>query len=131
VAVLAANTIAIVRVVSTPNAIDTAITPANKIIMRTAPDAVMVLHASPDEVSVPDDEHAIIESEFGFSMIAVSRTEFDRFVRPLVEWRIPESGLAQGLCGFVPVKMWLKSDGVRILVATSFAETLLERMRAQ
>ncbi len=133
-AVLAANTVHAVRIVASPEALDGFAGPAHRVVLRVAADEVMVLHATVNEVVLGGDEHAIIEPEHGFSLIALSWAEFEQSVRPLIEWRIPDTGfpcLAQGLVGFVPAKLWFTEDGVRVVVATSFAETLLERMRSR
>ena len=131
---LAANPLPAVRIVALPAALDGFVGPSHRVVLRVAADEAMILHATVDEVVLNGDEHAIIEAEHGFSLIALSRAEFDQSVRPLIEWRILDTGfpyLAQGLVGFVPAKLWFTEDGVRVVVATSFAETLLERMRSQ
>lgn len=128
---LAANTVHGVRIVSTPAALDTMVVPPHKTVLRTAPDEAMILHCEISGVSVPDDPHAIVEEEHGFSLISVSWNQFEQFVRPRIEWRVPSERptLAQGLIAFIPCKLWLAEDGVRIVVATAFANTLLERIR--
>lgn len=131
---LAANTVPTVRIVATPAALDSFVTPLHKVALRIAPDELMILHAAVGDVSLVGDEHAIIEADHGFSLVAVSWPEFEQFIRPLIEWRIPESEfpcLSQGLVGFVPAKLWFTTDGVRVIVATSFVDTLLERMRSR
>lgn len=135
---LAANTLPAVRVVATPFALDSFVVsmsswPIAKTALRIAPDELLVLHVAPTDVVVPHDEHAIVESEHGCSLIALSWAEFERHVRPLIEWEVPTMRpvLAQGLVAFIPTKLWLTADGVRIIVATPFADTLLERMAQQ
>lgn len=131
---LAASPLRAVRIVASPGALDGFVGPAHRVVLRVATDEVMVLHTTVNEVVLNGDEHAIIEAEHGFSLIALSRAEFDQSVRPLIEWRVVDTGfpyLAQGLVGFVPAKLWFTEDGVRVVVATSFADTLLERMRSQ
>ena len=132
---LAASTVPAVRVVATAFALDSFVVsmsswPIAKTALRIAPDELLVLHAAPADVVVAHDEHAIVESEHGCSLIALSWSEFDRHVRPLVEWAVPTDrpALAQGMVAFIPAKLWLTNDGVRIVVATPFADTLLERM---
>ena len=131
---LVASTVPAVRIVALPAALDAFSAPPHKLMIRVAPDEIMLLHTALAEVVFAGDEHAILEAEFGFSVIGLSWAEFEQSVRPLIEWRVPSAGfpcLAQGLVGFVPAKLWFTADGVRIIVATSFAETLLERMRSQ
>ena len=131
---LAASTVPLVRIVATPASLDAFAPSLKRVALRTAPDELMVLHASVDDVVFAGDEHAMVEADFGFSLISVSRSEFEQSVRPLIEWLIPTDGfpcLAQGLVGFVPAKLWFTHDGVRVIVATCFADTLLERMRSR
>lgn len=131
---LAASTVPTVRIVATPFALDSYVSPPHKVALRVAPDELMILHAGVDDVGLVGDEHAIVEADHGFSLVAVSWPEFEKSIRPLIEWRIPHDGfpcLAQGLVGFVPAKLWFTVDGVRVIVATSFVGTLLERMRSR
>jgi hypothetical protein len=132
---LAANALHAVRVIALPSAVDSFVAsmrawPIAKVALRVAPDELMVLHVDATDVSIPDDPHAIVEAEHGYSLIALSWTEFERHVRPLIEWAIPTErpALAQGMVAFIPAKLWLTADGARIVVATPFADTLLERM---
>lgn len=134
---LVASTVPAVRLVARVGAVDSFMVraqawPIAKVVLRIAPDEALVLHVTPSDVVLPDDPHAIVEAEHGFSMIAVSWAEFDRHVRPLIEWEVPTARptLAQGLVAFIPAKLWLGDDGVRILVATPFSQTLVERMQA-
>ncbi len=135
---LAASTVPAVRVVAHPDALDSFISsmkawPITKTALRLAPDEALVLHVDTTDVSIPDDPHAIVEPEHGCSLIALSWPEFERHVRPLVEWAIPPDRpvLAQGMVAFIPAKLWMTTGGVRIVVATPFADTLLERMLAR
>lgn len=134
---LAASTLPAVRIVARPDALDSFVDsmkawPIAKVAMRIAPDEALVLHVDTTDVSLPDDPHAIVESEHGCSLMALSWPEFERHVRPLVEWAVPTERpvLAQGMVAFIPAKLWLTTDGVRIVVATAFVDTLLERMRS-
>jgi hypothetical protein len=135
--VLASSPLSAVRVVATPFALDSFVVsmsswPIAKTVLRIAPDELLVLHVATSDVSIPHDEHAIVEAEHGCSLIALSWTEFERHVRPLAEWAVPTDRpvLAQGMVAFIPAKLWLTNDGVRIVVATPFVDTLLERMLA-
>jgi hypothetical protein len=133
--VLASSPLSAVRVVATPFAVDSFVEsmrswPIAKTALRLAPDEIMVLHVAPADVLIAHDEHAIVEAEHGYDLIALSWPEFERHVRPLIEWAVPNDRpvLAQGMIAFIPSKLWITNDGVRILVATPFVDTLLERM---
>ena len=114
------------RVVADPAALDAARWQGTDVtVLRFAPDDAFGIGA--DRVDV-DDEHAIVESEVGFSGAWLALED----VEPHIEWAIPAERpvLAQGSIASVPAKLWLPDDGkVLLLAASAYADELASRLR--
>jgi hypothetical protein len=79
---------------------------------------------------VPEDPHAIIEEETGFWGAWLSTEEFDRGVRPHIDWELPivPRSFAQGFVANVPAKLWLTTDRVLLMTNAAYAHELEERI---
>ena len=118
------------RIVATPVALDAALWPAGHVALRTAADEVLIMPplANPQVV----DEHAIVLADgswFGgwiAPALALAVLERD------CEWEVPDArpAFAQGMVAGLPVKIWLESERVLVLVAAPFAHDLAERFVA-
>lgn len=116
------------RVVADPAALDAATVPVGAVVLRLAPDESLVL--GDGTVTVAGDPHALVVSDHGWSAAALSWPDFDRLVRPHIEWHPHEPrGLAQGRVANVPAKLWMTDDGVLLVTATCHAHELTERLR--
>jgi len=113
------------RVVALPGALDSATWPSTAVVMRLAPDEVLVVGGS---VPPLDDPDALIEPEDGFVGVDSRRDDIREWMSREAEWEIPASGqcFAQGMVAGLPVKIW--ADGGRALVLTraSLRHTLAE-----
>jgi hypothetical protein len=114
------------RVVADPAALDAARWHGNDVtVLRLAPDDAFGIGTEGVDV---DDEHAIVESEAGFSGAWVAIED----VEPHVEWSLPEAraSLAQGSIAGVPAKVWLPDEGdAFVLTAAAYADELARRLR--
>jgi hypothetical protein len=114
------------RVVADPAALDGARWHGSDVtVVRFAPDDAFGIGG--DRVDV-DDEHAIVESEVGFSGAWLALED----VEPHIEWSIPADRpvLAQGSIASVPAKLWLPDDGEALLLTTTaYAAELASRLR--
>jgi hypothetical protein len=114
------------RVVAEPASLDTARWRGDTVtVLRFASDDAFAIGASGVDV---DDEHAIVESEAGFSGTWVAVED----VAHHIEWSLPTSrpALAQGSIAGVPAKLWLAADGPALLLtATAYADELAGRLR--
>ncbi len=116
------------RVVAEPAALDRASLPAGAVALRLAPDEVLVLGDGP--VSVVEDPFAIVVSDHGWSAASLAWVDFDRLVRPHIEWHLYDArGLAQGRVAGVPAKLWMTDDGVLLVTPTCHVDELRERLR--
>ena len=115
------------RVVADPTALDAAAWrgPGEVTVLRLAPDDAFAIGAT--EVDV-DDEHAIVESEPGFSGAWLPVDAIAHHV----EWSLPAErpALAQGAVAQVPARVWLPDDGDALLItAAAYANELASRLR--
>ena len=114
------------RVVADPGALDAAYWGEDITVLRLAPDDAFAIGATGVTLA---DEHAIVETETGFSGAWV---ELDA-VRRHLEWALPSErpALAQGFVATVPARVWLPDDGDRVLLitATAYADELAGRLR--
>jgi hypothetical protein len=114
------------RVVADPAALDAARWHGNNVtVLRLAPDDALGIGAEGVDV---DDDHAIVESEAGFSGAWVAIED----VEPHVEWSLPKArpSLAQGSIAGVPAKVWLPDAGdALVLTAAAYVDELEQRLR--
>jgi hypothetical protein len=118
-----------VRVVAAPGALDHAHWHGDGVhVLRFAPDEAFGLGAEGLDV---DDRHAIAEIERGFVGAWLTQSELRDWVRPHVEWPLPDEGpaLAQGFVARVPAKLWLPGMDAALLVThAAYARDLAERL---
>ena len=115
------------RVVTAPEALDTAPWTDRVVVLRFAPDDAMIIGASMPDVS---GEHAIVVDEAGFVGCWLSAQELTDHVLPHVDWPLPDDRpvLAQGLVAGVPAKLWLTTDQSLLLCSAPYAHELSERL---
>ena len=115
------------RVVASPEALDTAPWTDRVVVLRFAPDDAMIFGATTLDVS---GEHAIVVDEAGFVGCWLSAEELTEHVLPHVDWPLPDDRpvLTQGLVAGVPAKLWLTTDKSLLLCAAAYAHELSERL---
>jgi hypothetical protein len=113
------------RIVAESAALDAAAWGEHITVLRLAPDDAFAIGATAAAV---EDQHAIVESEVGFSGAWVAIDT----VRRHVEWALPTArpALAQGFVATVPARVWLPDGGDRVLLitATAYADELAGRL---
>ena len=116
------------RVVAMPTALDAAPWPADWIVLRLAPDEVLVVG---DGDLVVDDRHALVEDDASLTAIALPVSEAGDVLARLCDWEWPVAGasLAQGLIAGIPTKVWTGADRVLLIVPSSFLHEVEERLR--
>ena len=122
------ETLAAVRVVASPVALDAAGIPAGSFVLRIAPDEALVVGA--DIPVVAGDPHAIVVADHGFSGRWFSADEFATRVAPYIEWALPTARptLAQGLIAAVAAKVWFADDAMLVLCQSAYADELTSRL---
>ncbi len=121
------ETLAGLRVVASPAALDSAPWDARTVVLRLASDEAFAIGASHIDLA---DDHAIVEPETGFAGVWLTPTELSDDVVPHIEWPLPEDrpALLQGsICG-VPAKLYLESDRALLLCATAYAHELADQL---
>jgi hypothetical protein len=115
------------RVVAVPAALDSAVWPADSIVLRVAPDEALVVG---DGDPLVDDPHALIEDDSSLACIELPLAKAGDVLSRLCdwEWPIPGEPLSQGLMAGIPVKVWTGSDRVLLIVPTSYLHEVEERL---
>jgi hypothetical protein len=116
------------RIVAAPPALDAAAWPDGTLVLRLAPDEVLIF-LPVHEVAV-SDPHAIIVAEDGFRGVWVAAEPALTFLEHACAWELPSArpAFAQGAVADLPVKLWLEADRVLFLVPAPFAADLEERL---
>ena len=98
-------------------------------LLRLAHDDVFVFGQKPPTSPV-DDPHAIVEEESGFHGAWFTIEDFDKRIRPHIDWELPiePRSFTQGLVANVPAKLWLTTDRVLLLTNAAYAHELRERI---
>ncbi|MBX3010455.1 MAG: hypothetical protein KF832_03070 [Caldilineaceae bacterium] len=116
------------RIVATPAALDAARWPDEALVLRLAADEAFVTAAvKADAVA---DPHAIVVPDGGFAGVWLPATTALDFLARTCEWEVPASRptFAQGMVAGLPVKLWLETERVLLLVPAPYATDLQERL---
>ncbi len=121
----------LVRIVSTPDALDAAAFRTDDLVLRVAPDEVLIVGDGSADGYVVEDRHAIIVQDAGWHGAWMTPDDVERLLRGNCSWKPPTARptLAQGRVANAPVKLWLEDDRVLLLVPHVAAHDLAERMR--
>ncbi len=121
------------RIVATPAALDAATWPRSALVMRIAPDEVMVITEVEPEImrDIIKDPHAIIERDGGFAGTWVAADQALALLERACEWELPRErpAFAQGAVADLPMKLWLEKDRVLLIVPAPYATDFEERLR--
>jgi len=126
------------RVVAAAAALDRAIWPAGAIVLRLAPDDVLLLDAAVtgglgDRSTVAvDDGDAIVARDAGFAVVEIAEPAASALLASVCAWPLPTSrpALAQGAIAGLPGRLWLEPTRVLVLVPAPLAAELAERLAA-
>lgn len=118
-----------IRLVATPAALDNAAWPEITLPLRTAPDEILLLNTS-EPISLPADEHAIIQPEGSYMGLWLPMNEALAFLERTCAWELPavRPALAQGAVANVPVKLWLEPERVLFIVQAPFVKDFETRL---
>lgn len=122
------NRIPAIRIVATPAALAAATWPSEALVLRFAPDEVLVT-PPPEQVSVADP-HAIVIAEGGYAALWLATEEALDFLERVCEWELPRErpAFAQGAVAGIPTKLWLETDRVLFIVPAPYAADFEERL---
>jgi hypothetical protein len=138
-AVPALEALACTRIVATVAALEATRWPTGSIVLRVAPDEVLIVRnggADRAEPAGPSliraaDPHAIIEEDAGWRGVWVRSDQALALVERACRWEPPRArpAFAQGALADLPVKIWFEQDRVLFIVAAPFAADLEARLR--
>ena len=120
--------LAATRIVATPDSLDEMTWPDEVLVLRFAPDEVLVM---PPLGSVPiRDPHAIIIADSGFMGVWMDANEAMLFLECACAWELPQArpSFAQGSVAGVATKIWLAADKVLFVVQAPYAAEFEERL---
>ena len=122
-----------VRITAKPAAIDAATWPAEAIVVRVAPDDLLVIDASLDDAAavVAADPHAIVEDEPMFRGAWLTDAQFEQLVHR-IEWPLPSHrpAMAQGMVCGLAIKLVLKAERTLLIVSGSAFHEVPDRLGA-
>ena len=121
-----------IRIVASRQALDSCSWPTGAMVLRLAPDEVVVLgldesHVSRHEI---DDGSAIQVVEHGFCGVRLPRFDFDHWFRAGADWELPidSPSFAQGAVAGVPVKLLIGDEDVLVVTRSSLRHELEARL---
>lgn len=111
------------RIVALPQALD-ALPFGNALALRVAPDELFIDTEIPSDSL--EDAHAIITRDTSLHGAWLSAGDAADFLIRECRWRLPETrpAFAQGAVAHLPVKLYLETTRVLILVAAVYAAEL-------
>lgn len=114
------------RIVASPEAIDSAVWPAGSIPLRIAADDVLLLNGTS---AIIGDHHAILEPESTFQGRWLDRAVVEEWVAGNADWLLPAGdGFSQGMVAALPVKVWAAGSRALVIVPASFGAELAARL---
>ena len=115
------------RIVSSVSTIDSAVFPLRALLLRFAPDDVLVVGDGPIDLA---DQHAIVEDDHGWCALSVREDRVLEVLARHAAWAPPfdRPALAQGMIAGLAAKVLLDGDRSLIIVAAPFAHELEERL---
>ncbi len=121
--------LAATRISASPSALDAATWPAGAIVLRTAPDEVIVTAVVAP--SVVNDPHAIVEPETSLCAVWMTIPAARDYLARECDWELPAArpAFAQGAIAGLPVKLWFEDDRVLFVVPGPFAADFMKRLR--
>jgi hypothetical protein len=126
-------TLPVTRIVSTADALDTVVLPDAALMLRTAADEAIVIHAGEADPGavVVDDPHAIVVADAGWCGGWIANEAAVPFLDANCSWARPvdRPAFAQGMVAHLPVKLWLEEDRTLFVVPHVSAHELTHRLR--
>lgn len=118
------------RIVATPAALDAVAWRADALVLRVAPDEVIVAGDIQSDLILSHDPHAIIVAETGLDAVWLAANEALDFLERTCEWELPRQrpAFAQGAVAGLPLKLWFETERVLFIVPAPFAADLEERL---
>lgn len=115
------------RIVATPAALDALEPMPGTLLLRTAPDELLMLPCATPELQ---DEYAIVLEDGSFAGVWLNSAEAAHILERSCEWEVPieRPTFAQGMVAGIPAKLWLESDSVLLICPAAYAAEMEERI---
>jgi hypothetical protein len=107
----------VTRVVATPSALDALALPAH-LMLRTAPDELLIQPPVPSEALALADTHALVIEDCGFAGIWLDAAHAQAFLEAACEWAPPTGrpAFAQGAVAGVATRLYFEDQRVLLLI---------------
>ena len=123
------NRLPATRIVST--ALDGAVWPADRLVLRTAADELLIIPPVADVSSVTSrDPYAIVVEDASYAGVWLGADEAAAILQRHCEWRVAAQRpqFAQGAIAGIATKLWLEADRVLFVVPAPYAVEFEERI---
>ena len=124
------DSLQVTRVVAAPADLDRAVFTPGSILMRTAPEDVLIVGGGVVEIG---DPFAIVRPDAGWSGVWVESQQAETYLGGACEWSRPTDRptFAQGMVAHLPVKLWLTQERTLFVVPTALGADFTERTPAE
>ena len=119
------ESVSLLRIISTPAALDGAAWPRDTAYFRTAPDAAVVLG---DEAPALDDPDAVVFEDTSWETVVLAPEIGSAVMAAHATWPPPAGGFAQGAVAGIGVKLWVDSESWLFLVPGAYGFDFAERI---
>lgn len=116
-----------VRIVATPPALEEASWPTGAIVLRVAPDEVILIGASAPPLT---DPHALVAEDHGLVGVRLDRPRLRDWMEAESLWPLPETErfFCQGNVAGLAVKIWVDAERALVVTDSSLAHELERRL---
>lgn len=113
------------RLVASPGAIDAGTWPDESLVLRIAPDEVLVIGGGTPRIS---DPHAIVSPDTGWDGFRLAAPNAAVLMEQTAAWPLPAEGFAQGMVAGIPAKVWVGRMEVLVVVPGALADEFEARL---
>lgn len=117
--------LAVTRIVAARTAIDAGSWPRQSLVLRTAPDEVLMIGSGSPQVP---DPAAIVHADTSWVGYRVAAPNAAIFIEQMADWPLPSEGLAQGMVGGIATKVWVGRTEVLFIVPAAIAADFEDRL---
>lgn len=119
--------LAVTRIVAERTAIDVGTWPPQSLVLRTAPDEVLMIGSGSPQVP---DPAAIVHADTSWVGYRVAAPNAAICIEQLADWPLPSEGFAQGMVGGIAAKVWVGRTEVLFVVPAAVAADFEDRLGA-
>lgn len=113
------------RIVANRAAIDIGAWPDGSLVLRIAPDEVLVIGSGSPRLP---DRWAIVQPDTSWVGFRVAAPNAAIFLEQMSDWPLPAEGFAQGMVAGVATKVWVGRTDVLFIVSGTVATEFEERL---